>query len=138
MKPQYANGDRPVVEMPLKGIPAASLESQLQKKASPCLCISNPLPTVLSNPTVQWLCSNLNQASMAAQVAKDVQIEEGSSKVSGTVYFAGDELRALLSNTYAAFSHTNPLHGDVFPSVRRMEAEVVTMVAAMLGGECVA
>jgi sphinganine-1-phosphate aldolase len=73
---------------------------------------------------------------LATQVAKDVQIEEGSSKVSGTVYFAGDELRALLSNTYAAFSHTNPLHGDVFPSVRRMEAEVVTMVAAMLGGEC--
>jgi hypothetical protein len=33
MKPQYANGDRPVVEMPLKGIPAASLEQQLQKKA---------------------------------------------------------------------------------------------------------
>lgn len=134
MKPQYANGDRPVVEMPLKGIPAASLESQLQKKASPCLCISNLLPTVLPTPTV-WLL-NANQASLAAQVSKDVQIEEGSSKVSGTVYFAGDELRALLSNTYAAFSHTNPLHGDVFPSVRRMEAEVVTMVAAMLGGEC--
>jgi hypothetical protein len=64
-----------------------------------------------------------------------VQIEEGVSKVSGTVYFAGDELRDLLSSTYAAFSHTNPLHGDVFPSVRRMEAEVVAMVATMLGGE---
>ena len=32
------------------------------------------------------------------------------------------------------FSHTNPLHGDVFPSVRRMEAEVIAMVASMLGG----
>lgn len=69
------------------------------------------------------------------QVAKDVQIDEGSSKVSGTVYFAGEELRELLGRAYVAFSHTNPLHGDVFPSVRRMEAEVVAMVAAMLGGE---
>ena len=36
---------------------------------------------------------------------------------------------------YKLFSHTNPLHGDIFPSVRRMEAEVVAMTASMLGGE---
>ncbi len=68
------------------------------------------------------------------QGGSDVQIAEGASKVSGTVYFAGVELRGLLDHTYAAFAHTNPLHGDVFPSVRRMEAEVVSMVASMLGG----
>lgn len=64
-----------------------------------------------------------------------MQIQEGSSKVSGTVYFAGDELRELLNRAYTAFAHTNPLHGDVFPSVRRMEAEVIAMVASMLGGK---
>ena len=63
-----------------------------------------------------------------------MQISEGTSKVSGTVYFAGAGLRALLDRTYAAFAHTNPLHGDIFPSVRRMEAEVVAMTASMLGG----
>jgi glutamate/tyrosine decarboxylase-like PLP-dependent enzyme len=135
MKPQYANGDRPVVEMPLKGIPAASLESQLQKKARPRFHASAFLQPIVSTSILR-LRHSFTRALLAAQVAKDVQIEEGSSKVSGTVYFAGDELRALLSNTYAAFLHTNPLHGDVFPSIRRMEAEVVTMVAAMLGGEC--
>jgi len=69
------------------------------------------------------------------QAGKDVQIAEGSSKVSGTVYFAGAELRALLDRAYTTFTHTNPLHGDVFPSVRRMEAEVIAMVASELGGE---
>ena len=42
--------------------------------------------------------------------------------------------RQLLAEAYTLYSHTNPLHGDVFPSVRRMEAEVVAMTAAMLGG----
>lgn len=42
--------------------------------------------------------------------------------------------RALMMEAYSVFAHTNPLHGDIFPSVRRMEAEVVAMTAAMLGG----
>jgi sphinganine-1-phosphate aldolase len=65
----------------------------------------------------------------------DVQFADGNSKASGTVYFAPDaELRQLLDDTYAAFAVTNPLHADVFPSVRRMEAEVVSMVGGFLGG----
>ena len=43
--------------------------------------------------------------------------------------------RQLMAEAYTLYSHTNPLHGDVFPSVRRMEAEVVAMTAAMLGGD---
>lgn len=31
------------------------------------------------------------------------------------------------------FAHTNPLHPDVFPSVVRMENEVVAMTAHLLG-----
>lgn len=81
-----------------------------------------------------FLCAQLGPAS-CAQADKDVQIKEGASKVSGTVYFAGAQLRELLDRAYVTFTHTNPLHGDVFPSVRRMEAEVIAMVASMLGGE---
>lgn len=33
------------------------------------------------------------------------------------------------------FSHTNPLHQDVFQSVARFEAEVVAMTAALLGSK---
>lgn len=42
--------------------------------------------------------------------------------------------KALLNEAYAMFSITNPMHSDVFPSVRRMEGEVVAMTASILGG----
>ena len=64
-----------------------------------------------------------------------MRIAEGESRVSGALYLAGAEHCALLSDAYAAFAHTNPMHTSVFPSVRRMEREVVAMTAAMLGGE---
>ena len=69
------------------------------------------------------------------QAQRDVHFEEGSSRVSGTLYMAGKEHVDMLNQVYSLFSHTNPMHSDVFPSVRQMESEVVAMTAAMLGGE---
>ncbi|KAK9815685.1 hypothetical protein WJX72_008120 [[Myrmecia] bisecta] len=71
---------------------------------------------------------------LQAKEAKDVKFSEGRSTVSGTLYMAGREHQKLLTDAYAMFAHTNPMHSDVFPSVRRMEAEVVGMTASMLGG----
>lgn len=51
-----------------------------------------------------------------------------SGKVSGAVYHGGDELLALQLKAYEQFSVANQLHPDVFPGVRKMEAEVVAMV----------
>ncbi|KAK9813985.1 hypothetical protein WJX73_007983 [Symbiochloris irregularis] len=65
---------------------------------------------------------------------KDVRFPDGKSTVSGTLYLAGDDHKRLLNSVYSEFAHTNPMHGDVFPSVRRMEAEVVNMTASLLGG----
>ncbi|KAJ3683290.1 hypothetical protein LUZ60_013517 [Juncus effusus] len=65
--------------------------------------------------------------------AKDV-IWQG--KCSGTVYIAGNESEGhfdTINKAYSMFSHTNPLHQDVFPSVARFEAEVVAMTAGFLG-----
>lgn len=47
---------------------------------------------------------------------------------------AGAVHKALLNEVYGMFSLTNPMHSDVFPSVRRMEGEVVAMTASILGG----
>lgn len=71
---------------------------------------------------------------MRAQGKRDVAFEEGSSRVSGTLYLMGQEHCRLLNDVYASYSHTNPMHADVFPSVRQMELEVVAMTAGMLGG----
>lgn len=59
-------------------------------------------------------------------------------KCSGTVYIGGKETDShfsLINEAYSMFSHTNPLHQDVFQSVARFEAEVVAMTAALLGSK---
>lgn len=45
-----------------------------------------------------------------------------------------EEHKQLMDDVYCLFSWTNPLHADIFPSVRQMEAEVVAMTASMLHG----
>lgn len=51
--------------------------------------------------------------------------------VSGAVYHGGDDLIKLQAEAFQEFSVANPIHPDVFPGVRKMEAEVVAMVLAM-------
>lgn len=55
--------------------------------------------------------------------------EEGY--VSGAVYHGEDELLKLQTDAYGKFTVANPIHPDVFPGVRKMEAEVVAMVLSM-------
>lgn len=52
-------------------------------------------------------------------------------KVSGAVYHGGEELMDVATEAIRKFSFSNPLHPDVFPGVRKMEAEVVQMVLRM-------
>ncbi|KAG0652936.1 Sphingosine-1-phosphate lyase [Hyphodiscus hymeniophilus] len=51
--------------------------------------------------------------------------------VSGAVYHGGDSLIALQTEAFGKFTVANPIHPDVFPGVRKMEAEIVSMVLAM-------
>ncbi|KAJ8329540.1 hypothetical protein BDV3_001351 [Batrachochytrium dendrobatidis] len=62
----------------------------------------------------------------------DVDWEGG--RVSGTIYHGGEDLCSILTEAYGMFSISNPLHPEVFPGVRQMEAEIVSMVAAMYNG----
>lgn len=55
--------------------------------------------------------------------------------VSGTVYNGDDSLTELMAKTYGMFAWANPLHPDVFPDVRKMEAEVVRMCCTMFNGD---
>ncbi|OCF45133.1 sphinganine-1-phosphate aldolase [Kwoniella heveanensis CBS 569] len=52
----------------------------------------------------------------------------GQGRVSGAVYHGGEELNAVINEAMASFVVTNPLHPDVFPGVRKMESELVSMV----------
>ncbi|GAB0134261.1 hypothetical protein EsDP_00002640 [Epichloe bromicola] len=48
--------------------------------------------------------------------------------VSGAVYHGEDGLIALQTEAFGKFTVANPIHPDVFPGVRKMEAEIVSMV----------
>ncbi|KAL5343722.1 pyridoxal phosphate-dependent transferase [Aspergillus crustosus] len=52
-------------------------------------------------------------------------------RVSGAVYHGGKDLLKVQAEAFEQFGVANPIHPDVFPGVRKMEAEVVAMVLAM-------
>ncbi|XP_056386721.1 sphingosine-1-phosphate lyase 1 [Hyla sarda] len=62
----------------------------------------------------------------------EVSWEQG--KVSGTVYSGDEQLTQLLVKVYGEFAWSNPLHPDVFPGVRKMEAEIVRMACNLFNG----
>lgn len=61
---------------------------------------------------------------------EDAKWEKGM--VSGTVYCGESSHTDLLNAAYAAFSLSNPLHTDIWPSVNQFEAEVCAMTASFL------
>ncbi|GHJ90127.1 hypothetical protein NliqN6_6529 [Naganishia liquefaciens] len=52
-------------------------------------------------------------------------VKEG--RVSGAVYHGGDEINEVIVDATSKFIVSNPLHPDVFPGIRKMEAEIVSM-----------
>ena len=53
--------------------------------------------------------------------------------VSGGIYNGDKEHIDFLNKVYALNSQSNPLHTDLFPSATKFEAEIVSMVANMMG-----
>ncbi|KAK7901692.1 hypothetical protein WMY93_018461 [Mugilogobius chulae] len=66
------------------------------------------------------------------QTLNEVKWEKGC--VSGAVYWGDETLTKLLVKVYGDFAWSNPLHPDIFPGVRKMEAEVVRMSCSLFHG----
>ncbi|XP_034464268.1 sphingosine-1-phosphate lyase 1 isoform X1 [Hippoglossus hippoglossus] len=66
------------------------------------------------------------------ETLNDVPWEKGC--VSGAVYWGDETLTKLLVKVYGDFAWSNPLHPDIFPGVRKMEAEVVRMACVLFQG----
>lgn len=88
----------------------------------------------LTTLPVEGVAASQVKAQMVRKSQADVRFAEGASKVSGAVYLSGSAHQLLLNDVYKQFSLANPMHSDIFPSVRKMEAEVVAMTASFLGG----
>jgi sphinganine-1-phosphate aldolase len=55
-------------------------------------------------------------------------------QVSGGIYHGGDNLVRFCSQVYSYFALSNPLHPEIFPYVRKMEAEVISMALGLFNG----
>ena len=58
-----------------------------------------------------------------------------TGRVSGAVYSMSRPVHDVAVQAFDRFSHTNPLHPDLFHSVRMMEAQVVAMVLGLFHGD---
>ncbi len=72
-------------------------------------------------------------AAMREMKARDAPWREG--KVFSLVYYVDDELTEVLKAASTLFFSENALNPTAFPSIRRMETEVVALTAGLLGGD---
>jgi len=56
------------------------------------------------------------------------------SKASGAIYVGDSRLLEIMNTVYVQFSLSNPMHSDMFPTTRQMEAEIIQMTAGLVGG----
>ncbi|KAM9560955.1 sphingosine-1-phosphate lyase 1-like isoform 3-T3 [Salvelinus alpinus] len=89
------------------------------------------------NYTKQLPEQGLTQAEVLDRISEyetlnEVDWEKG--RVSGAVYWGDETLTKLLVKVYGDFAWSNPLHPDIFPGVRKMEAEVVRMTCTLFQG----
>ncbi|KAL1585612.1 hypothetical protein WHR41_05992 [Cladosporium halotolerans] len=80
-------------------------------------------------PASGWTAEQVREELKKLGEMKHTRWEDG--RVSGAVYHGGDELSDLQGEAFRKFGVSNPIHPDVFPAVRKMEAEVVAMTLAL-------
>ncbi|KAG6919363.1 hypothetical protein DXG01_006912 [Tephrocybe rancida] len=73
--------------------------------------------------TPEWIFSQMDV--MDTELGNKTNWRHG--KLSGAVYHGGDELEKVIVQAYQRYCVSNPLHPDVFPAIRKMEAEIVAM-----------
>ena len=72
-------------------------------------------------------------STIRALKAQDVDWRGG--RVFSMVYYAGEDVEALLEEASRLYFAENALNPGAFPGLRRMETEVVAMTARLLGGD---
>ena len=74
----------------------------------------------------------LKEVANLQSLGNEAQWKDGM--VSGALYNCSDELTKLTADVYGKFAWTNPLHPDLFPHIRKMEAEVVQWTINFFNG----
>jgi sphinganine-1-phosphate aldolase len=86
---------------------------------------------ILALPSTGWSEEQVRKKLGELADMEHTRWEDG--RVSGAVYHGGEELIKLQTEAFGKFTVSNPIHPDVFPGVRKMEAEIVAMVLSLFG-----
>ncbi|KAF9236341.1 pyridoxal phosphate-dependent transferase [Melanogaster broomeanus] len=89
--------------------------------------VSRHLSLPLEGKSVEWILAEM--AKMDGELGPNADWRHG--KLSGAVYHGGDDLTRVLVAAFERYAVSNPLHPDVFPAIRKMEAEIVAMCLRM-------
>ncbi|KAJ7693342.1 pyridoxal phosphate-dependent transferase [Mycena rosella] len=79
------------------------------------------LPAVGQTP--EWILAEMDKMDKEMGSTTDWSL----GKLSGAVYHGGADMERVIVAAYAKYCVSNPLHPDVFPAIRKMEAEIVAM-----------
>ena len=74
-------------------------------------------------PIEGWTADQVKAELRGLSEMKHTKWEDGY--VSGAVYHGGQDMLKMQAVAFQKFAVSNPIHPDVFPGVRKMEAEVV-------------
>lgn len=98
-----------------------------------------PYQDLPANPSLPP--TGVGRDELLRQIRRASDVEDPTwqqGKVSGAVYHGDQSHIDFLAEVYQITSQTNPLHSDLWPSLSKYEAEVVSMTGRMLGGQHVA
>ena len=94
------------------------------------------------NSTIKDLALNLHIPKIGIEPAEVVEqikelnqivpFETNQGRVSGCVYSNSKKIDYIFENVFPLLERSNPLHPDIFPGARKMEAEVVNMCGNLL------
>ncbi|XP_066549009.1 sphingosine-1-phosphate lyase 1 isoform X2 [Amia ocellicauda] len=110
----------------------AQLNKALDDMASSLFTLKDGMSYTCALPVQGLLQSEVLEELKQYSAMGEVQWEQG--RVSGAVYSGDETLTKLLVKVYGDFAWSNPLHPDIFPGVRKMEAEVVRMACTLFHG----
>jgi sphinganine-1-phosphate aldolase len=89
--------------------------------------VSRHLSLPLEGKSAEWILEEM--IKMDGELGPNANWRHG--KLSGAVYHGGDDLSRVLVAAFERYAVSNPLHPDVFPAIRKMEAEIVAMCLRM-------
>ncbi|KAL4078210.1 pyridoxal phosphate-dependent transferase [Scleroderma yunnanense] len=83
---------------------------------------------------IEWILDEMRRMDGDTSVEKKDEddkhvkkVDWRDGKLSGAVYHGGTDLTRVIFAACERYAVSNPLHPDVFPAVRKMEAEIVSM-----------